>query len=403
VNVRQAIRVLCVDGRPAGDPRKSSVFNLSLALSSRSDPNIRSPIEFEVAAENAVLERDLAKYDCLVLSDVAQFTASEARVLDNYLLHGGSLVFFLGDRVLADNYNSILAAEPRQILPARLMAVAKNPGGGLDPLDYRHPIVQKFRNQEKAQLLQSPIDKYFKVKLAETAPGGAQRSPAVHGESRKPQTPSRSAAEVVLALGNGDPLIVAQAVRRGRVVLVTTSADTSWGLLPLWGTYEPLVKEILGWCTAGQAQPRNVEVGDPLESALAAASNLMNVSVERPGGQIRSVPLEVQGDYRLWRYDDTWTSGIYTAHFGSPISQNRLFAVNLLTAESDLAAISREELKNEVWPGVSLGYETSWQGAAAALPLPSGSSGELHVDLLYAVVALLLLETLFAWRFGYNA
>ena len=44
-----------------------------------------------------------------MLSNVAQFTASEARVLDNYLIHGGSLVFFLGDRVIADNYNSVLA------------------------------------------------------------------------------------------------------------------------------------------------------------------------------------------------------------------------------------------------------------------------------------------------------
>ena len=56
-----------------------------------------------------------------MLSNVAQFTASEARVLDNYLIHGGSLVFFLGDRVIADNYNSLLAGRAaegsRQILP----------------------------------------------------------------------------------------------------------------------------------------------------------------------------------------------------------------------------------------------------------------------------------------------
>ena len=145
----------------------------------------------------------------------------------------------------------------------------------------------------------------------------------------------------MLALSNGDPLIVAQPVRRGRVVLVTTSADASWSLLPKWGTYEPLVKEILAWCTAGQAQPRNVAVGDPLESALAATPALTSVSIERPGGQRRTVPLEVQGDYSTWRYDDTLISGIYTAHFASPLSQSQLFAVNLMTAESDLTPISQ--------------------------------------------------------------
>ncbi|MGO9111007.1 MAG: BatA domain-containing protein [Thermoguttaceae bacterium] len=415
VNVRQAVRVLCVDGRPAGDPQKTSVFNLTLALSSRSDPNSRSPIDFDVAAESAVLERDLAHYDCVMLSNVAQFTASEARVLDNYLIHGGSLVFFLGDRVIADNYNNLLAGQAsegsRPILPARLIAVAENPGGRLDPLDYRNPIVQKFRGQEKTGLLQSPVAKYFKVRLLDSVPGvpgqaadrGATRPATVKGENRSPQAIGRPPAVVVLALSNGDPLIVAQPIRRGRVVVVTTSADTSWGPLPLWGTYEPLVKEILAWCTAGQARGRNIEVGGPLEGALAAAPALMDVSIECPGGQRRTAPLEIQGDYRTWRYDETLTSGFYTAHLASPLLQSQLFAVNLVTAESDLASISQDELQNEVWPGIPLGYETAWQGEGMPILSRAGPSGQLHVGLLYAVVVLLLVESLLAWRFGYNA
>ena len=414
VTVRRALRVLCVDGRPAGDPRKSSVFNLTLALASSSDPKRQSPIDFEVAGENAVLEGKLAKYDCVMLSNVAQFTASEARVLDNYLIHGGSLVFFLGDRVIADNYNNFLTGRApegsRQILPARLMAVAENPGGRLDPRDYGHPIVQKFRGQEKTGLLESPVAKYFKVKLpgavsgeqGQAADRGATRPAAVKGEIGNPQAPGGPDPEVVLALSNGDPLIVAQPIRRGRVVLVTTSADTSWGLLPIWGTYEPLVKEILAWCTAGRAQGRNVEVGDPLEGTLSQTPGLMDVSIERPGGQHRTLPLEVQGDFSMWRYDDTLISGFYTAHFGSGLLQSQLFAVNLATVESDLTPISQDELQNEVWPGLPLDYETVWQVPGTPLVSPSGPSGQLHVDLLYAVVALLLVESLLAWRFGYN-
>ena len=41
----------------------------------------------------------------------------------------------------------------------------------------------------------------------------------------------------VLALANGDPLVVEQPVHRGRVVLVGTSADPSW-------TWEPMAREI---------------------------------------------------------------------------------------------------------------------------------------------------------------
>ena len=35
----------------------------------------------QAAVENAILERNLGQYDCVMLSSVARFTASEARVL----------------------------------------------------------------------------------------------------------------------------------------------------------------------------------------------------------------------------------------------------------------------------------------------------------------------------------
>ena len=59
------------------------------------------------------MDRNLAGYDCVFLCNVAQFTASEARVLDAYLQSGGNLVFFLGDQVLAEQYNRELGGRGR--------------------------------------------------------------------------------------------------------------------------------------------------------------------------------------------------------------------------------------------------------------------------------------------------
>ena len=43
----------------------------------------------------------------------AQFTDERsAGLLDNYVRHGGSVVFFLGDRVRGENYNRALADVP---------------------------------------------------------------------------------------------------------------------------------------------------------------------------------------------------------------------------------------------------------------------------------------------------
>ena len=71
-------------------------------------------MQAEVAAESALMDRNLGGYDCVLLCNVAQFTASEARVLDAYLRGGGSLVFFLGDQVLADRYNRELGGRTGQ-------------------------------------------------------------------------------------------------------------------------------------------------------------------------------------------------------------------------------------------------------------------------------------------------
>ena len=394
VNVRRAVRVLCNDGRPAGDPTKASVYALSNALLARSDSNERSPLEVVVAPESALMERDAAAYDCIMLSDVAQFTASEARLLNNYVRHGGSLVFFLGDRVRGENYNRALADVPQPILPARLGDAAKNTAPRLDPRNYEHPILRPFRGQEKVGLLGSPVEEYFKVKPLEPA--------ASNGTSPREADLRQNPPQVALALGNGDPLIVTRVAGRGRVVLVTTSADTSWTMLPAWGTYLPLVRQILDWCLAGQEQPRNVAVGDTLESSVKALSATATLTMERPDGHRRGVPLIVQGDYATWNFDDTLISGIYTAQFSSPLSTTQLFAVNVITTESDLTSISREELHNDVFPGVQIDYRTAWQTGGARPVLGESSAGQLHIDLLYAAAGLLLLETIIAWRMGYS-
>ena len=109
----------------------------------------------EVIPESALLERDLARYDCIFLCNVAQFTASEARVLDNVLKRGGGLVFFLGDQVLADRYNRELAGEQgvRVLAGAAGRAGRPRPQYRFDPLDYRHPLVSVFHGREQSGLL----------------------------------------------------------------------------------------------------------------------------------------------------------------------------------------------------------------------------------------------------------
>jgi hypothetical protein len=383
LTARQAIRALCIDGRPSGGAFRGAADYLAVALAPQNEASDRAPLQAEVAAEGALLERNLASYDCLFLCNVAQFTASEAHALDAYLQGGGCVVFLLGDQVLADRYNRELgiAGEGRaggpHILPARVGNVIDQPQFRLDPLGYRHPILDPFRGRGQNSLLTTPVFKHYQL------------------------TPSKdSHATTVLALGNGDPLVIEHSVRRGRVVLVGTSAEPSWTAMPLWPSFVPLVQEIVAWCTAAQLQQRNVLAGETFDALTSSSAGMSSVSVQSPDGRKRPAQLQPAGDRFALTYADTLQSGIYAVQLGPPLNRSQTFAVNVDAAESDLAQIDPDDLRTETCPDIPFVYQTSWQdvkgtGAGAA----HGKQG-LHVDLLYAALALALAEVVLAWKLG---
>ncbi len=383
VPVRQSIQVLCVDGRPSGDRFGGATGYLRLALSPAKDDSSTALVRSQVVSESGLVELDLSRYDCVFLANVPQFTANEARLLDAYLANGGSLVFFLGDRVLADRYNRELGGQRPggvRLLPAQLGGVIDRPQQRLDPLEYAHPIVRAFRGRERALLLPTPIEKYFKL----TVPG-------------------KSAARVVLRLANGDPLIVEEPIRRGRVILVATSPDTTWTAMPLLPSYPALVQEMLAFAVAGQRDPRNVLVGQALTGTIPTSAGSVPLSIRCPDGHSETVRLESEGDYSTWSYGDTGTSGVYAARIGPPVARTDLFAVNVDPVESDLICLSEDQLREEVWPDVPFLLRTSLEDLDQQPVTQSGRRGGLAKEFLYAVLLLLFVETLLAWRFGHHA
>ena len=380
--VKPSIEVLCVEGRPSGEPFGGAVDYLVAALSPESGRMTPSPIRPQVVAESRLMELDLERYHAIVLADVAQFTSSEARRLDRYVRWGGGLMLFLGEQVMAERYHRELGGGPGGVglLPARLGPVIDEPQFRLDPLDYRHPIVSSFRDHEQAGLLTSPVSRYFKLTV-----------------------PERSKARVALALGNGDPLIVEEPIGRGRVVLFATSADDSWTMLPKWPSFLPLTREALGYAIGGQIEPRNLRVGEPLGTTVAADAVDAPVVVQTPDGRREQVMLRVDEGVGAWTYEGTATSGIYRAELGPPLERDEAFAVNVDPLESDLTRIAPEELEGDLWSGVTFIHPTEWGSVEARSVGGIRRDNRLPKGLVFAVLALLLIETFFAWRFGYHA
>jgi hypothetical protein len=207
---------------------------------------------------------------------------------------------------------------------------------------------------------------------------------------------------VALALGNGDPLVVESPVYQGRVVLVATSADTSWTAMPVWPSYVPLVQELLAYAVGGQIQQRNVEVGQPLGAIVSTTAADVPLVIRGPEGRSDPVRVETKGDYSRWSYSDTGTSGTYTAEFGPPVSRSDRFAVNVNTVESDLTSLTPDEFRSQVWPDTPFVHQTTWELSDQRPVTTGGRPAGLPKTLLYTVLGLLFLETFLAWRFGYH-
>ena len=153
VPVRESLNVLLVDGQFKSEPFQAETDYLAQALSpTEGSPGQPGMIRAEVVTESELAHRDLSNFDVVVLCNVAQFSQAEVTELEDFLKQGGGLAIFGGDQVIADNYNRLLYADGKGILPAALgpiMGDAAKKGGAFsfNPLGYRHPLIAEFRGE----------------------------------------------------------------------------------------------------------------------------------------------------------------------------------------------------------------------------------------------------------------
>ncbi len=383
--VKEYLRVLCVNGKPAGGGLSGATDYLVRALNPEEDMTRRGVVRPEVVPESNLTERDLTRYDCIFLCNIGQFTGNEARLLDAYLQQGGGLVFFLGDRVQPDRYNQVLGGQSHgtekgvRVLPALIKGLVTESQYRFEPLEYRHPLVNVFKGREQAGLLTTPIYKYFRLEL-----------------------PPHSRAHVALGFEGGDPAIVEETRHRGRSILVATDGSlssldpvtkTPWTAWPTWPSFLPLVQEMLAEAVAGQQSEHNVLVGQPLGNVVEPSEVRAPLTLTTPDGRREELRATTDQDGTRWLFGDTLTSGIYTVEIGSPVNRQEIYAVNVDTAESNLARVDPQELPR----GFTMNRQNDLDEPDSGVV---GRRGGLHKMLLYGVLGLLFFETFLAWRFG---
>lgn len=371
LDAQAKIKILVVDGDPQTSLVQSETFFLSRALNPAGDKD-SSMFLPTVIIQDGLNTAALESYQVVVLCNVATLSDGVLAKLQDFVRQGGGLLIFSGDKLPAEYYNQRLAS----YLPAQLhdKKVGPEPSGEkIDKVDVTHPALQNFSD---ALLLE------------------ALKSARVWGYTRAVPV----GKSVLIALGNGDPLMLEQKAGNGRVILITTSADRDWSDLPLKTAYLPLLQSTATYLAGGKrgGLDGGIAVGTAKEIALPANTVGKALHITKPNKLGAEVSVGADKDRALAKFEDNDRAGIYRV--GLPLGVDKdsgapqLYAVNPPFLESRLEEISERELQEKLRPIRTevLPVEALKQG---------GQRTDMALPLLALLIVTLLLEGWLAQRF----
>jgi hypothetical protein len=303
------------------------------------------------------------------------------------------VIFFLGDQVDADLYNSALFRGGEGLLPAELGEVVRpSEAAHLIVTDRLHPALRALsREDDPLGISQIPFFQFFSCKLPETANTGGGGGAAEVRVIARFDTPDEN------------PAILERAFGRGRVLLVTTTADKEWNQWPDHPTYLPVITELIRHAARHGNVGAEQFVGMPLEVPIDPAVFGPEVVIRAPAypnepEATATASPSADGRGLILRWEHTDAAGLYQFALkrldgGEGI---RLAAVNVDSRESDLTPAQETELRRAL---VGLPFEYV-QGLDRVAQAADEARIELWQPVLILATLVLMSEQCLAWWWG---
>ena len=290
--ISPGIKVLAVDGDPRTTPYEDELFFLQRALEvvPKGDPSLQLRIVTVDELTHATGELDVAGFDVVILANIGTLPKSTVESLRQFVRNGGGLVITVGDHVQFEAANEELG----DLLPHPLRdrQRAADPDAGTPPLgigevDWEHPVLQGLGLPAEESLRASRTSVYFNLDVGVKA-------------------------RTLLRFDNGAPALVERSEGKGRVLLLTTSADVDWSDLALRSVYPALLQRLVRY--AGGAADVEVmtetKVGGTVEISLP--TGVRALALLSPKGVRREVTVS-DASQRRARFADLQEVGLYRA------------------------------------------------------------------------------------------
>ena len=416
LDVRDAIRVLAVDGRPdLADETESESFFFLHAIDP--DRNGSEGAKVEVVSPGAMGETPLTSYDLIALLNVSEFRVEvdangaphypQVEGLTEFVQSGGGLAIFTGDRVNLAFYNGPLYAKGSGLSPFRLGprqgdAAKRERYYRLDPKSLAaEGVLRVFRGFLAAGVDPTRFIRFYAFN-------------STNPIAPPPASPEIKRARVLAKFSDEDnsPAIVARQVGRGTVLMFYTSATMAWSDWPADenGTYVALLNDMLGYLARPQDRTLSARVGEPvvfgLPDDLRDATAMLKTPLHPSQPVIQLVPVRKtdprNSGPRQWvRYERADQAGEYSLELALPDETARqvLFARTVDPVEGDLTC-GREVVLAGAFGSEDFVYMNRTARHPGRVEKP-----EVHKEYwtwALAILALLLaVETFLGQRFGH--
>jgi hypothetical protein len=305
-------------------------------------------IKLETLTDRTLLPQSLDGKDVVFLCGLARLPPATREVLEKFVRRGGGLILSVAPDLDAAVFNHTYEG----LLPARLSepfraAFDAERYLSVQPSDLPILLLREFEHGLNGDVSAGRVYDHFR--LWPDTPSDFQRPspyPLPVGEGKKMPSPyplpvgeGKEAVRTLLALSNGDPLLVERRFGRGRVLLWTTTQGAAWNSLVVHQAHLPLVYRLLHYATGFREQPANVQPGDTLIREVPAGVEAFMTTPD-----MKLVPCRVfaSGGKSFIRFERTEAPGAYSLRDASGKALAS-FSVALPPAESDLRALHDDE------------------------------------------------------------
>lgn len=415
LKVEDAVRVLLVDGDPAREVTERETFHLQVALEPDDDAMGKmqgrfTPFETRYATVDQLADVRWEEHAVVILANVADLAAAEARALDAYVKAGGALMVFLGPNVRPELYNQRFRSEKPFLMPLEMGEIRGDERHAihLQAADENHPLVQYFAERKEVSHFDQQIisfNKYFRM---------------------GPVPEDRTGLRIAYEFGavEKSPAIFDNAHGLGRVLWVATTADGSWNDLPSWPDFVVLLYEGISYLVGFGQRASNLGVGETFRKVYSASEYAPEVVLTAPApldGEERlrtsnkvlrslaptenaaPVPARAESQFELV-HEDTEIPGNYAIELRRPQPQSQSsvehFSVNVNTAESDLRSMTDEDFRS-TYESLKLERFNATERLRELKEKSEISRGTEHWTwIAVLVLALLFAESVLGWIFG---